>query len=815
LSTSKARIVLVNSQTEKLFGYARQELLGNSADMLVPERYRDAHPNNGSGYYTRPPLTPRAAKREMIGRRKDGSEFPIEVSLNPLESDEGLFFTSAIRDISARKQVEETLVRHTAELARSEEAYREQSKILRSILDSISDAVIVTNDKGRFLLINPAAEQVLGRSQSEAVTGTWTKRSGLFLPDKKTPVPVEEMPLVRAIRGQAVDGAEMFVCHPRQPAGMWVSANARPLRDDAGNIRGGVVVFRDITERKEAEAALQQRTALLALLHDVAVAANEATVLVEAMQSCLDHVCSHIGWPVGHAYLLAEDDAGDPRAVHLWYLAEPARFTAFRQATEADPRSAEEGWPGMVLAGGQAVWVGDVSGDPYFVRAEPARAAGIRAGFAFPVLLRKSVVGVLEFFTTEPVEPNPALLQAMVSVGTQLGRVIERQRAQQSLREGQELSRSIIETANEAFVAMDAEGKIIDWNRQAESTFGWSHAEAVGQPLAGLIIPPDYRDAHAKGLRHFLATGEGPVLNRRIEVQALHRSGRLFPVELTIAPLRARQGYRFNAFVHDITDRKEAEEKLRGFAGQLARSNRELQDFASVASHDLQEPLRKVQAFGDMLESRCAARLDAPGRDYLHRMLGAAHRMQTLINDLLLYSRVTSKAHPFSPVKLGQVAQEVVSDLEARIQQTGGRVEVGELPVIDADPLQMRQLLQNLIGNGLKFHRPGVPPVIRVSAELVPGAGRSAGNGAPAKVCQLRVEDNGIGFDEKYRDRLFQVFQRLHARGEYEGTGMGLAICRRIAERHGGSISAHSVPGQGATFVVALPVSQVRQEDRP
>ena len=265
----------------------------------------------------------------------------------------------------------------------------------------------------------------------------------------------------------------------------------------------------------------------------------------------------------------------------------------------------------------------------------------------------------------------------------------------------------------------------------------------------------------------------------------------------------------------DITELKQkeeilrtSEEKLRQFTAQLEHSNRELQDFAYVASHDLQEPLRKIVVFGERLKEKCGGALTDEPRDYLERMQKAASRMQTLINDLLNFSRVTTKARPFTPVNLASVVREVVHDLEARIEQVNGRVEIGLLPVIDSEELQMRQLLQNLIGNALKFRRPEAPPVVKVAARiLTDDLGR--------ELCELTVSDNGIGFDEKYLDRIFNVFQRLHTRSEYEGNGMGLAIVKKIALYHGGDITAKSRPGVGTTFILTLPTTQPKHHGPP
>jgi light-regulated signal transduction histidine kinase (bacteriophytochrome) len=267
------------------------------------------------------------------------------------------------------------------------------------------------------------------------------------------------------------------------------------------------------------------------------------------------------------------------------------------------------------------------------------------------------------------------------------------------------------------------------------------------------------------------------------------------------------------ATYEDVTQTVRAEEALREYAQKLERSNRELQDFASIASHDLQEPLRKIEAFGDRLKAKCGDQLSDLGRTYIDRMQDAATRMRSLINDLLTYSQVTTKARPFVPVDLGRIAAEVMSDLQVTIEQAGARIELGDLPVVEADPTQMRQLLQNLLSNALKFRRQGVPPVVRISGRLR-GPEGAGGNDGAARRCEVTVADNGIGFKPDYAARIFGIFQRLHGRNEYPGTGIGLATCRKILERHGGSVRASSQPGEGATFVFTLPIEQTGEPVR-
>lgn len=263
------------------------------------------------------------------------------------------------------------------------------------------------------------------------------------------------------------------------------------------------------------------------------------------------------------------------------------------------------------------------------------------------------------------------------------------------------------------------------------------------------------------------------------------------------------------ATYQDITELERHELELQKYTKKLEASNRELQDFAYVASHDLQEPLRKIETFGERLVTKYADEMPEGAQKFIERMDNAIGRMRQLINDLLAYSRVTTKAKPFAEIELQEIVDGVLSDLQVRIEETSARIDCDTLPRIMADGTQMRQLFQNVIANALKFQPEGRTPHVRISFQIITG---NFMQGTPDR-CDIRIADNGIGFDNKYKTQIFTIFQRLHGRNEFEGTGIGLATCRKIVERHNGTIDADGVPGEGATFIINLPVTQRNSTD--
>jgi len=384
--------------------------------------------------------------------------------------------------------------------------------------------------------------------------------------------------------------------------------------------------------------------------------------------------------------------------------------------------------------------------------------------------------------------------------------IAEPGRAGQVIEESWIYAQGVVDTLREPVLVLDASQRILSANRSFYQTFQVRREETEGRLIYELgghqwdiprlrdllqtIIPVNTHFEDFEVDHEFPTIGHKTMLlnGRRLE----RTSGAPWLILLAI---------------EDITDRRRTAAVLARQARELARSNADLQQFATIAAHDLQEPLRKIQFFGEQLKIECGEALGDEGRDYLERMRNSTKRMQSLISDLLALARIGSSAQRFVPVDLAAVTRNAVSDLEVRIEQVGGRLRVGELPTIEANPLQMRQLLQNLIDNALKFHRPDEAPVVKIHGELLGvRKGRLRGNSPVAKSCRVIVEDSGVGFDEKYLDRIFAPFQRLGGRGQHEGTGIGLAICRKIVERHGGEISAQSTPGQGSTFIVTLPV---------
>jgi diguanylate cyclase (GGDEF)-like protein/PAS domain S-box-containing protein len=319
-------------------------------------------------------------------------------------------------------------------------------------------------------------------------------------------------------------------------------------------------LYETVQELRRSQAVLGETAGYVAILQRVAVAANEAENLEVAARTALAEICHHTGWPVAHLYVTDEPGRVSPTTV--WHLDDPERTAMFREITEATVLYAGEGLPGRVLASGRPVWIPDVTRDRNFPRARHARDIGVRAAFALPVLVGAEVVAVLEFFAHESLEPNEPLLEVMAHIGTQLGRVVERSRGRQALRASEEQVRQVIHTANDAFVAIDATGRITEWNHQAELHFGWRREEVLGRLLTETIIPPVHRPAHTAGIARFLATGEGPVLGRRVELEALHRDGHQFPIELTPWAVADGDSYRFNAFIHDITERQAFERQL-------------------------------------------------------------------------------------------------------------------------------------------------------------------------------------------------------------------------------------------------------------
>lgn len=367
------------------------------------------------------------------------------------------------------------------------------------------------------------------------------------------------------------------------------------------------------------------------------------------------------------------------------------------------------------------------------------------------------------------------------------------------LRQSEDNTRQIITAATDAFITIDAGGIISDWNPKAEDLFGWPRAEAIGLPLHATIIPPQYRESHLRGLKHLLATGDGPVLDKRLELSALHRDGREFPVELSITRVQRDGKDCFNAFLRDITNRRRAQQEIGTLnaelnvrVSELEERNKALEAFSYSVSHDVRAPLRNIAGFSEILHEEHARQLTPSGLDYVNRIQKNVVRLQRLVDDLLRFARLGEYGLKLQMTDLNAVVREVIAGFERELAGRQVTFDVSPLPAIECDRGLVTQVFWNLLANAVKFTGSRSHAVISV--------GETSQDGESV----FFVRDNGVGFDMKHAGKLFGPFQRLHRHDEFEGTGVGLATVQRIILKHQGRIWVHAEPDRGATFYFRL-----------
>lgn len=620
--------------------------------------------------------------------------------------------------------------------------------------------------------VSEHVEPMLGYS-----VGEWLAQPNFWLtlvhPDDRERAASE----AAAIFSGGETGSSQFRWITKDGRVLWVLASSTVVRDAAGASIGMRGVTLDITAQKRAEQRLGVQDGVTRILAEGDSLEAVAPLVLQAIGEQLE-------WAAGAAWAVNRSDF--LTNVSVWHSA-PISIPQFEIATRQATFARGVGLPGRVWATRRPAWIADVTQDANFPRASTAADADLHAAFGFPVLLRGDVLGVMEFFSREIREPDQHVLDLAASIGSQIGQFIAKKSSESALRES-ELERSeIIRSALDAVITMGASGVIKDWNPRASGIFGWRAGEAVGQRLSELIIPTRYREAHERGLRRFLQTGEGPVVGDRIEIEGLHRDGHEFPVELTVSAARIGDSYSFSAFVRDITERRLKDQMK--------------DDFVAFASHELKNPLTTVTGMAQWLARRVAGSpggFDADTREAVETLRDEAGRMAEIIDVFLDLTLIESDRLTvnFEAVDLRRV---VVGEADAlRLRFPDVTVETAacadDAVEISCDETRVRQVLRNLLDNAAKYA--GARPHVTVS--LV----------QDGEVVRIDVTDNGPGIPPEDRPHILERFYRGRGAGASakRGLGVGLFITSQLVARLGGTLTFTSSEGAGTSFVVELPV---------
>ncbi|MEC4890425.1 MAG: PAS domain S-box protein [Nitrospira sp.] len=670
---------------------------------------------------------------------------------------------------------------------------RENEHRLQTILEVEPEGVLVIGADRRVLQVNPAGcalfdagfpEEILGRNVADFIHAD----------DRRA----YEEAHAAALQGRGVLNKGRLTGLSGQSR--WFEMTSVPLPAEDGAVSSVLSVVRDITEPKHAERRQ-------ALQHAVAKVLAEASTVEQALPDLLRVIGASSEWEVG-VFWQVNNQTKTLACVHTWgvdSVLSETFFTASRQETF----SSGVGFPGRCWERGEPFWAADVTQEPDFVRTAAASVAGLHSGCAFPVWLRASVYGVMEFYCRETQTRDADLLRTLGTIGSQIGLFLERAEVEAALRENESRTRLIIDTALDGVVTMDAQGHITEWNAQAEQLFGWPAHEAIGRDLAETIIPKAQRSAHREGISRYLQTGENRMMGRLVELQAQHRDGRVFPVELSIAPLQLDDTVVFSAFIRDISRRKESELALSSYARQLEQSNHNLDEalaqaqaateaksaFLATMSHEIRTPMNGVIGMTGLLLD---TELTAEQREYADVVRNCGDHLLTLINDILDFSKIEAGKMSLEIIDFDlrhavEDALDLLSERASSKQLNLACLFHAEVPsALRGDPGRVRQVVTNLVGNAIKFTERGD---VVVQVQLV-----SQEDGAV--VVRFEVTDTGIGISEDHQQLLFQAFSQADGSTtrKYGGTGLGLVICKRLVEMMRGEIGVRSQPGAGSTF---------------
>jgi PAS domain S-box-containing protein len=632
---------------------------------------------------------------------------------------------------------------------------------------------------GRIVAANDALEMLLGSGVAGGLEGR-TLVSLTYPPDADRSREALESVFEDGLDRYQVDNRCVRV-HTREL--VWGTWDLSLVRDHRGRPGLAIAMVRDLTQMKRSE---QERRFFEFMFKLIGEAEDSHAVLTAAVQT----ICHFTRCGMGQVWLPAgEVLVCSPSWYHSGY-----GFEKLHAASEQLDYERGEGLPGLAWATGQPQLLPDVRDPERYDRAVQAQRAGVREAMAVPVMGAAGAVAVLELFVTHERAGEPGRMERIAKVAAELGPLVERRRAEETLRASEQRFRAVTDAAVDAIVSADSFGRLLSWNSGAERMFGWRAEEVIGRPLT-VIIPERLRALHEAGIARVRQTGHSKLAGSVVELVGLHRDGSEFPVELSIGAWSGPDGLAFSGVIRDITERKQAEAALGAANRELERTNAELETLVYSASHDLKSPMVSLLGYLEYLKLDYGDVLGQEGGRYVARISDCTLYMQRLIHDLIDLSRVGRAGDGAGAVDvdLAELVRIIVD--EAAASHPGVSFRVGRLPVVAGDPVGFRQLFTNLVENAVRH---GGRPDLTVTVD-----GRSRTDAG----LELSVRDDGRGIPPEHRERVFGVFERLDAPSTTSGTGMGLAICRKIVELLGGSIGVHGSHGTEVRIVLPASVS--------